>query len=105
MHLRTSLVCKYSCVHCTSEYVGMTTRTLVTRVAEHAGISVPHTSLHTQLTSPSQSAVRDHSELCFTNVGINNFKVLANSSSEIDFKILESLHIFKSMPGKLISKF
>ena len=46
----------------------------------------------------SHSAVRDHSELCSTNVDINNFKVLANSSSEIDLKILESLHIFKSRP-------
>ena len=61
--------------------------TLGTRVAEHAGVSfrsgVP-------LKSPPHSAVRDHSELCSTNVDINNFKVLANSSSEIDLKILES---------------
>ena len=96
LHLRSSLVYKYSCVYCTSEYVGMTTRTLGTRVAEHAGISfrsgVP-------LTSPPHSAVRDHSELCSTNVDINNFKVLATSSSEIDLKILESIHIFKSRPG------
>ena len=56
-HLRSSLVYKYSCVHCTSEYVGMTSRTLGTRVAEHAEVSfrsgVP-------LTSPSHTAVRDH---------------------------------------------
>ena len=74
----------------------MTTRTLGARVAEHAGIrfrsGVP-------LTSPPHSAVRDHSELCCTNVYMNNFKVFANSSSEIDLKILESLHIFKSRPG------
>ena len=97
LHLRSSLVYKYSCVHCTSEYVGMTTRTLGTRVAEHAGVSfrsgVP-------LTTPPHSAVRGHSEfLCSTNVDINNIKVLATSSSEIDLKILESLHIFKSRPG------
>ena len=96
LHLRYSLVYKYSCVHCTSEYVGMTTRTLGTRVAQHAGISF---RTGVPLTSPPHSAVRDHSELCSTNVDINNFKVLANSSSEINLKILESLHIFKSRPG------
>ena len=74
----------------------MTIRILGTMVDEHAGVSfrsgVP-------LTSPPHSAVRDHLELCTTNVDINNFKVLAISSSEIDLKILESLHIFKSRPG------
>ena len=51
------------------------------------------------LTSPPHSAVRDHSELCSTNVDINNIKVLATTSNEINLKILESLHIFKSRPG------
>ena len=91
LHLRSFLVYKYSCVHCTSEYVGMTTRTLVTRVAEHSGISfrtgVPITSL-------PHSAVRDDSELCSTNVDINNFKVLATSSSEIDLKNFRILTYF-----------
>ena len=84
-HLQSSLVYKYSCVHCTSEHVGMTTRIIVTRITEHAGVSfrsgVP-------LTSPPNSAVRDHLELCSTNVDINKFKVLATSSSKIDLKIL-----------------
>ena len=48
--------------------------------------------LHTQLCETI-------SGVCYSNVDINNFKVLANSSSEIDLKILESLHIFKSRPG------
>ena len=87
---------KYSCVHSTSEYVGMTTHTLGERVAEHAGVSF-RSGL--PLTSPPHSAVRDHSELCFTNVDINNFKVLATSFREMELKILESLHIFKSRPG------
>ena len=49
--------------------------------------------LHTQLCETIQSCVPP------MFVDINNFKVLANSSSEIDLKILESLHIFKSRPG------
>ena len=74
LHLRSSLVYKYSCVHCTSEYVGMTTRTLGTRVVEHAGIIFP---TGVPLISPPHSAVRDHSELCSTNVDINNFKIFS----------------------------
>ena len=35
-----SLVYKFSCARCASEYVGSTTRTLHTRVAEHAGRSL-----------------------------------------------------------------
>ena len=35
----SSLVYKYSCVHCTSEYVGMTTRTLGVMADEHPGVS------------------------------------------------------------------
>ena len=37
--MRSSLIYKYSCVRCTSEYIGSTTRILTTRVAEHAGRS------------------------------------------------------------------
>ena len=37
--MRSSLVCKFSCARCASEYVGSTIRTLHTRVAEHAGRS------------------------------------------------------------------
>ena len=49
--------------------------------------------LHTQLCETFQSRVP-----C-TNVDINNLKVLATASSQIDLKILEYLHIFKSGPG------
>ena len=37
--LRASLIYKFSCVRCTSEYIGSTTRALCVRVAEHAGRS------------------------------------------------------------------
>ena len=64
LHLWCSLVYKYSCVHCTSEHVGMTTHTLGTRVAEHAGVCFqsgvvvyPLQVLHTQLCETVQSCV------------------------------------------------
>ena len=39
MNLKSSLVYKFSCAQCASEYVGMTARTLGTRVDEHVGVS------------------------------------------------------------------
>ena len=39
VRLKSSLVCKFSCAQCASEYVGMTARTLGTRVDEHVGVS------------------------------------------------------------------
>ena len=39
MRLKSSLVYKFSCAQCASEYVGMTARTLGTRVDEHVGVS------------------------------------------------------------------
>ena len=56
-----SLVYKFSCARCASEYVGSTTRTLHTRVAEHAGRSFRTGSI---LSVPPHSMVRTHSESC-----------------------------------------
>ena len=39
MRLKSSLVYKFSCAQCASEYVGMTARTLGTRVDEHVWVS------------------------------------------------------------------
>ena len=39
MRLKSSLVYKFSCAQCASEYVGMTARTLGIRVDEHVGVS------------------------------------------------------------------
>ena len=51
--MQSSLVYKYRCVHCTSEYVGMTKRTLEVKADEHVGVTFrtgallldPHTLL------------------------------------------------------------
>ena len=37
--MRSPILYKFSCLKCTSEYVGMTTPTLGTRADEHAGVS------------------------------------------------------------------
>ena len=77
--MQSSLVYKYSCVHCTSEYVGMTTRTLGVRADEHAGVSF---RTGVPLTRPPHSAVREHLESCPASYDINNFKIWASAGQE-----------------------
>ena len=62
LRLRLSLVYKFNCARCASEYVGMTSRTLGSRVDEHIGVS---SSTGARLTCPSHSAIRDHA-MCVT---------------------------------------
>ena len=95
LHMCSSLVYKFCCVQCTSEYVGMTTRTLGIRVDEHKGVSF---RTGVRLTSPPHSAVREHSKSCGAAVDIDSFRVLSTSSYELDLRILESLFIFKIKP-------
>ena len=59
--MRSSLLHKFSCARCASEYVGSTIRPLHTRVAEHAGRSF-RTGSH--LTVPPHPNVRQHALLC-----------------------------------------
>ena len=90
-----SLIYKFSCARCASEYVGSTTRTLHTRVAEHALISFRTGSI---LSVPPHSMVRTHSESCGVPVTLDNFRIIGSTSSAIDLHILESLHTFKLKP-------
>ena len=93
--LHRSLVYKFSCVQCTSEYVGSTTRTLATRVAEHARLSF-RTNL--PITTPSHSYIREHSYKCNSPVTLDNFSILNFSQNKTDLRILESLYIHKIRP-------
>jgi hypothetical protein len=95
-HMRSSLVYKFSCARCASAYVGMTTRNLYTRVAEHCGRSSRTGSV---LTRPPNSAIRIHAESCDVRISEQNFEILSSTSNETDLKILESLFIHKLKPN------
>ena len=71
--LQAALIYKFSCVRCTSEYIGSTTRTLCVRVAEHAGRS--HRTGHL-LASPSHSSIREHALSCDSPIRLDNFSFL-----------------------------
>ena len=90
-----SLVYKFSCARCASEYVGSTTRTLHTRVAEHDGRSFRTGSI---LSVPPHSMVRPHSESCGALATLDDFHIIGSTSSAIDLRILGSLYIFKLKP-------
>jgi len=92
----SSIIYSFSCVRCTSEYVGMTSRPLFIRIAEHAGRSY---RTNRAIANPPHSSIRNHTEgTCCSPINIDNFKVLGAASNFKDLRILESLHIFKRQP-------
>ena len=93
--MESSLVYKFSCGRCSSEYVGCSRRALCVRVSEHRGISF---RTGHSLTSPPHSNIRHHVSECHSNISINNFKIIDRCSNNTDLFILESLHIFKRKP-------
>ena len=94
--MQSSLVYQFSCVNCTSGYVGCSRRTLAARVAEHAGKS---SRTGRALTTPPHSSVREHAETCGSPVTMNQFKILDFCNSNNDLCILESLYIYKLKPA------
>ena len=93
--IRSSVVYKFSCAQCASEYVGSTARTLRTRVAEHAGRSF---RTGNRLAKPPHSSIRSHAESCDVPVTLDNFKILSSTSDQIDLRIMESLFIHQYRP-------
>ena len=94
--LRSSVVYKFSCAHCASgTYVGCTSRTLRTRIAEHLGRSF---RTGRPLSRPPHSSIRIHSEECDHTVSPDDFTILGSASSVLDLRILESIFIAKLHP-------
>ena len=96
MTLRSSIIYKYSCAHCASgSYVGLTTRALHMRIAEHQGISFR--SRNTSQ-NPVSSAIRDHSLKCSKQISSSDFSIIGHEKPGHHLEILESLYIFKLRP-------
>ena len=97
--MRSSVVYKYSCPHCScGSYIGSTTRLLRVRVSEHMGNSY-RTGL--PLKVKSASSIRSHAQKCKPNIPINtkDFKIIHTSSSPQSLRILESLAIKQYLPA------
>jgi hypothetical protein len=94
--MRASVVNKFSCVQCTSGYVGMITLPLYVRIAQYRGRS--HRS-GLILTNPSHSAIRSHTEHCSAPIMEDHFSILRSAPNSLDLKILESLFIARDKPS------
>ena len=94
----SAVVYKYVCPACGAQYVGSTTRSLATRAAEHAGISV---RTGVPLSQPSQSHIRDHLLTCGgPQIALNHFEIIGTyNNNSLELRILESLHIAKIKPS------
>ena len=101
-NLQSSVIYQYSCPQeCGSVYVGSTTRTLETRIAEHFGVSI---RTNRALTSPPHSSIRAHyssnSYLCSGgSVSPDQFVVVDGCKGVVNLRILESLYICRTKPN------
>ena len=97
MALRSSIVYKYSCARCASgTYVGLTTRAVHMRIAEHRGRSFRTGKV---LSQPVPSAIRDHSLKCSKQISSSDFTILGQEQPGSSLEILESLHIHCQRPN------
>ena len=102
--MRSSVCYKYCCARCGASYVGMSSRNIYQRIAEHRGVSYRTGRL---LQSPPHSNVRLHADECNINISHSHFKILSSAKSEIDLKIIESLYINMIKPklNEMISSY
>ena len=94
---RASVIYRYTCPQCGAEYVGVTSRALFIRIAEHRGVSF---RTNRPLSHPPHSSIRSHREQsCCGPIKPDDFNIVDCHSDFVSLRILESLHIFKSNPS------
>ena len=94
--LRSYVIYEYKCANCQAGYVGETTRHLCHRIAEHQGVSHLTSS---EVKNKVHSKIREHLSNCQNSqISLDNFRVLATGSSELDLLIKERLLISQLRP-------
>ena len=95
--MRSAIVYKFSCPECGAQYnVGSPTRSLATRIAEHAGVSV-RTALKASVSQPPQSHIQDHVlSINGPQVNLKYIDMIGTCQNKTELRILESLHILQS---------
>ena len=84
------------CTKYVDQYVSYTVRSLATRTAEHADVSV-RTGL--PLSQPHQSHIREHLFDCGgPQICLDHFDVIGTCNSSNELRLLQSLHIHKIKP-------
>ena len=88
MSLKSSVVYKFTCAGCESQYVGETSRHLATRIKEH-------------VTSDKNSHIFKHlnqNTNCEENYSLDCFKIIYSDKSSFKLKIKEGFHITREKP-------
>ena len=93
--MRSGIVYLYQCGVCNAIYVGKTLKCLRSRAAEHRGFS---SRTGDPLARPPQSAIREHAEVCGSDVILENFKCIKSVSNPLILKLSESLEILYKKP-------
>ena len=94
-HLCSGVVYEYSCLGCTSKYVGCSMRNIHIRISEHKGRSYRTNRV---LLKPLFSEVREHAVENDHPISSDSFKLLAKHLNKYDIQIVESLFIHKKKP-------
>ena len=93
--IRASTVYEYKCPNCQLGYIGSSTRTLKERVDCHFGRS---SRTERPLSKPAPSAIREHAEICKSNLSFDDFRILDTTTMESDLRILEAIYITRCKP-------
>ncbi|KAG1658491.1 hypothetical protein GQR58_022937 [Nymphon striatum] len=96
--MSASVIYEFSCVLGSTpvSYIGSTKRQLYRRVAEHAGKSFRSNN---PLSNPPHSSIRQHTNSCKCQITLSNFAIIGSAKSDIELRILESIHIYKKRPS------
>ena len=93
--LSSGIIYKYTCAGCKACYIGSTSRRLIVRISEHKGVSSRTGQIST---TPTFSAIREHSLEKDHLIKTDSFSVIDRSYSKFDLLIKESLHIHTEKP-------
>ena len=92
--LVSNAVYLFKCRQCSIQYIGETSRHIITRVCDHKGIS---SRTGRPLTKPGNSRILEHSTSCNHSIGLSDFKVLKTCKA-LDLKLTESVCIHRFKP-------
>ena len=94
--LQSSAVYKYTCSCCNATYIGKTKRQFHVRIFEHLGRSI---RTNRQLSKPSFSAIRHHSEDHDHPINKESFSILSSRPTDMELSVTETLYSIKEKPS------
>ena len=84
----------FKCGQCSAQYIGETSRHIITRVCDHKGIS---SRTGRPLTKPENRCILEHSNSTNHGISLSDFKILKTCET-LDLKVTESVCIHRFKP-------